>query len=143
MLTAASTWSFVAGRRIPVDNRGLTALIRALRSQYQRLHPVKVADDENAITDLEYVRRYSFTGLLPEHLRGRLLPPDSYYRTVDSPNAKGRTPQSGDRMWVLHFPLDDGSHLHLCMGHEDQQRFRAWVLQEEIDDYADEVTREL
>lgn len=126
-----------------MDNRGLTALVRALRSQYQRLHPVKAADDENIMTDLEFVRRYSFTGLLPERLRGRLLPPDSYYRTLDSPNAKGRAPQSGDHMWILHFALDDGSHLHLCMGCEDQHRFRAWVLQEEIDDYADEVTREL
>lgn len=62
---------------------------------------------------------------------------DPVFRCADAPTANGRKPQFGESQWDMWFRLEDGRTLHLLMGQESHDRFRGFLLHEELDDAAD------
>lgn len=68
---------------------------------------------------------------------------DHYFTTRDCPIANGRAPQSGEQMWEFHWTIEDGSRLWLRMGRESHDKFREFILREELDDAADAAAERL
>lgn len=63
-------------------------------------------------------------------------------RTVDHPEAGGRTPAEGEAAYVFGFRLADGRLLRVEMGPETYAEFRGFVLAIDIHDFADRAQRE-
>lgn len=68
---------------------------------------------------------------------------DKHYRTKDHPQANDRQPEPSEQAWTFHWTLEDGTILFLHMGKDSHDTFKGFLLREELDDAADEATRNL
>jgi hypothetical protein len=55
-------------------------------------------------------------------------------RTIDDPEANGRTPKIGDARYTMIFPLEDGQFLHVQMGKESVEKFREFLGSMDLDE---------
>lgn len=62
--------------------------------------------------------------------------------TKDSPIANGRIPAHGERMYVLAFPLDDDTELHVCLGQPGIEALKAFIRDMRLDDFVESVLEE-
>jgi hypothetical protein len=60
--------------------------------------------------------------------------PDLVFRSIDHPEANGRTPVPGDQIYTIGVDLEDGRHLHLKMGRNSFDNFRGMLEQMDADD---------
>lgn len=57
------------------------------------------------------------------------------YRTMDAPEANGRTPISGEARWRLSFPLENGDdYLEIELGEKGRRAILDMLAQETEDD---------
>lgn len=55
------------------------------------------------------------------------------FRTIDAPEANGRTPEIGEARWILSFPLENGDdYLEVELGKRGRDAIIAMLSQESI-----------
>ncbi len=54
------------------------------------------------------------------------------YRSIDSPDARGRNPESGELRWTLSIPLENGDdYLEVAVGKRGRDAIKRMLQQEE------------
>ena len=60
--------------------------------------------------------------------------PATAAETIDSPDANGRLPETGETKWRLKFPLENGDQLELSIGQNGHDALQEMPAQEAAED---------